>query len=266
MSAGDAFDEWARQGKDQGMEERHWHTAKHVLSQMPVEEGDTVLDLGSGVATPGVPSGRPAAPDGRSASTPPLRWCTTPGPTPRTGTRDSCVATSNTSPSPTARSTTASRWRRSTTPRTPRRPRRVAAGAAARRDVLLRRQPLGGERLLPRVVGTRRRADDPLERAREYREAFREAGFHVAGQGRIPDEGDQDPARGDFPSDDWGDPGVDGRALSRVRDAANRRRRPLTRYIGRFRTRGRLLVAGTNSSACQPASKCSSASPWRRAC
>jgi len=53
------------------------------------------------------------------------------------------------------------------------------------------------------VVGTRRRADDPLERAREYREAFREAGFHVAGQGRIPDEGDQDPARGDFPSDDW---------------------------------------------------------------
>jgi len=48
MSAGDAFDEWARQGKDQGMEERHWHTAKHVLSQMPVEEGDTVLDLGSG--------------------------------------------------------------------------------------------------------------------------------------------------------------------------------------------------------------------------
>jgi SAM-dependent methyltransferase len=30
------------------MEERHWHTAKHVLARMPVEAGDTVLDLGCG--------------------------------------------------------------------------------------------------------------------------------------------------------------------------------------------------------------------------
>ncbi|MBO4247939.1 class I SAM-dependent methyltransferase [Halomicrobium sp. IBSBa] len=67
MSVSDAFDEWARSGKDQGMEERHWHTAKHALARMPVEsearsaskrssgergdprdEGDTVLDLGCG--------------------------------------------------------------------------------------------------------------------------------------------------------------------------------------------------------------------------
>jgi ubiquinone/menaquinone biosynthesis C-methylase UbiE len=30
------------------MEDRHWHTAKHVLSPMPIEEGDVVLDLGAG--------------------------------------------------------------------------------------------------------------------------------------------------------------------------------------------------------------------------
>jgi len=48
MSAGEEFDEWARDGRDQGMEERHWHTAKHALARMPVEPGDIVLDLGCG--------------------------------------------------------------------------------------------------------------------------------------------------------------------------------------------------------------------------
>jgi ubiquinone/menaquinone biosynthesis C-methylase UbiE len=48
MSAGEEFDEWARDGRDQGMAERHWHTAKHALARMPVEEGETVLDLGCG--------------------------------------------------------------------------------------------------------------------------------------------------------------------------------------------------------------------------
>ena len=48
MSVSDEFDDWAASGKDRGMEERHWHTAKHVLARMPVEAGDTVLDLGCG--------------------------------------------------------------------------------------------------------------------------------------------------------------------------------------------------------------------------
>ena len=48
MSVSEEFDEWARDGRDKGMEERHWHTAKHALARMPVEDGDTVLDLGSG--------------------------------------------------------------------------------------------------------------------------------------------------------------------------------------------------------------------------
>jgi len=48
MSVREEFDEWAASGRDKGMEERHWQTAKHVLARMPVEEDDYVLDLGTG--------------------------------------------------------------------------------------------------------------------------------------------------------------------------------------------------------------------------
>ncbi|MFB6096949.1 MAG: class I SAM-dependent methyltransferase [Haloferacaceae archaeon] len=48
MSVSDEFDTWAAEGRDRGMEERHWHTAKHALARMPVEPGETVLDLGTG--------------------------------------------------------------------------------------------------------------------------------------------------------------------------------------------------------------------------
>jgi len=48
MSVRQEFDAWAADGRDRGMEERHWHTAKHALSRMPIEAGDRVLDLGSG--------------------------------------------------------------------------------------------------------------------------------------------------------------------------------------------------------------------------
>ncbi|SFF75455.1 Methyltransferase domain-containing protein [Halopelagius inordinatus] len=48
MSVRDEFDAWAADGRDRGMEDRHWHTAKHVLARVPVEEGDVVLDLGCG--------------------------------------------------------------------------------------------------------------------------------------------------------------------------------------------------------------------------
>jgi len=51
MSVREEFDEWAAAGKDRGMEDRHWHTAKHVLARMPVEAGDAVLDLGTAPAT-----------------------------------------------------------------------------------------------------------------------------------------------------------------------------------------------------------------------
>mgnify|MGYP000014702511 CR=1 FL=1 len=48
MSVRGEFDDWATDGRDKGMEDRHWHTAKHALARMPVESGDTILDLGCG--------------------------------------------------------------------------------------------------------------------------------------------------------------------------------------------------------------------------
>jgi ubiquinone/menaquinone biosynthesis C-methylase UbiE len=48
MRVADEFDAWAAAGRDRGMERRHWHTAKHCLARMPVESGDVVLDLGCG--------------------------------------------------------------------------------------------------------------------------------------------------------------------------------------------------------------------------
>ncbi len=48
MSVRDEFDSWATSGRDKGMEDRHWHTAKHALARMPLEAGDTVVDLGCG--------------------------------------------------------------------------------------------------------------------------------------------------------------------------------------------------------------------------
>lgn len=42
------FDSWAADGRDRGMAERHWHTAKHLLRSVPLEEDAVVLDLGSG--------------------------------------------------------------------------------------------------------------------------------------------------------------------------------------------------------------------------
>lgn len=48
MSVREEFDAWAADGRDRGMEARHWNTAKHALARMPVERGDVVLDLGCG--------------------------------------------------------------------------------------------------------------------------------------------------------------------------------------------------------------------------
>jgi ubiquinone/menaquinone biosynthesis C-methylase UbiE len=48
MGAPAEFDAWAEAGRDRGMEERHWHTARHALARVPVEDGDVVLDVGCG--------------------------------------------------------------------------------------------------------------------------------------------------------------------------------------------------------------------------
>jgi ubiquinone/menaquinone biosynthesis C-methylase UbiE len=48
MSIQEEFDQWAASGRDRGMEDHHWNTAKHALARMPVEAGETILDLGTG--------------------------------------------------------------------------------------------------------------------------------------------------------------------------------------------------------------------------
>ncbi len=48
MSVRDEFDAFAVDGRDQEMEAEHWPTARKVLSRMPVEPGEVVLDLGTG--------------------------------------------------------------------------------------------------------------------------------------------------------------------------------------------------------------------------
>lgn len=48
MSVRQEFDAWAADGRDRGMANRHWHTAKRLLAQVPLEAGATVLDLGTG--------------------------------------------------------------------------------------------------------------------------------------------------------------------------------------------------------------------------
>jgi ubiquinone/menaquinone biosynthesis C-methylase UbiE len=48
MTVREEFDRWAADGRDRGMAERHWHTAGPILARMPIEAGETVLDLGSG--------------------------------------------------------------------------------------------------------------------------------------------------------------------------------------------------------------------------
>ncbi|MFP4591076.1 MAG: class I SAM-dependent methyltransferase [Halobacteriales archaeon] len=48
MDVAEEFDAWADAGKDRGMEDRHLHTAKHVLARMPVEAGEVAVDLGTG--------------------------------------------------------------------------------------------------------------------------------------------------------------------------------------------------------------------------
>lgn len=48
MSVRQEFDAWAADGRDRGMADRHWHTAKRLLAQVPLEPGATVLDLGTG--------------------------------------------------------------------------------------------------------------------------------------------------------------------------------------------------------------------------
>jgi len=203
MDAGEAFDAWAAAGRDRGMEERHWHTAKHVLGRMPVEAGDVVLDLGSGsgyacralreVADAG-------AAYGVDASTAMIENA-------RSYTDDPNVG-----------------FLRGDFEHLP------FAGDAidhcfSMEAFYYARDPdrtLDELRRVLRPGGTFYCAVNYWEEhvhshdwadlvdvhmtrwsEREYRAAFREAGFHVAGQGRIPDLETEIPPPEEFPTEEW---------------------------------------------------------------
>jgi ubiquinone/menaquinone biosynthesis C-methylase UbiE len=203
MSVRAEFDAWAADGRDRGMEERHWHTAKHALARMPVEEDDVVLDLGcgSGYAARALrkakAAGRAYGIDGSPEMVQNARAYTD---DPQVGyvlgdfqslpfaddSIDRCFSMEAFYYAP---------------------------------------EPLGALEELARVIrpgGTfycavnyfeenvhshewqeKIAIDMTLWDYERYREAFREAGFHVAEQDTIPDRETEIPPESEFPTEDW---------------------------------------------------------------
>jgi len=203
MSVSDAFDEWAADGRDQGMEERHWHTAKHALERMPVEDGDVVLDLGcgSGYAARAL---REAAGAGRAygldGSVRMAHNASTYTDDPRVGFM---VGDFQSLPFEADSVDHAFSMEAIYYAGDP-----VDALAELRRVL----RPGGTFYCAVDYVADNPHTDEwdeyvDIEMTRwsrtEYREAFRAAGFHVAEQDRIPDEEVEIPSADAFPTEDW---------------------------------------------------------------
>ena len=203
MSVSEEFDEWARAGRDEGMEQRHWHTAKHALARMPVESGDVVLDLGCGsgyagralreTADAGRAYGLDASPEmARNA---------------RSYTDDSGVGflVGDFERLPFAADSVDHCWSMEAF--------FFASDPDALLDELRRVLRSGGTfycavNYWEESVHSHQwadRIDVPMVRwsEREYRERFRDAGFHVAAQDRIPDRETEIPPESEFPTDEW---------------------------------------------------------------
>jgi arsenite methyltransferase len=203
MSVSDAFDEWAADGRDQGMEERHWHTAKHALERMPVEDGDVVLDLGcgSGYAARALrEAGGADRAYGLDGSVRMAHNAASYTDDPRVGFMvgdfESLPFESDS-----------------------------VDHAFSMEAIYYASDPVGALTELRRVLRSGGTfycavdyvADNPhtaewdeyvdIEMTRwsraQYRDAFREAGFHVAEQDRIPDREVEIPSTEAFPTDDW---------------------------------------------------------------
>jgi len=203
MSVREEFDQWAREGRDRGMEDRHWHTAKHALAWMPVEDGDTVLDLGtgSGYAARALREvygadraygldGAPEMARGARSYTDDPRVAYVVGDFEHlpfaTDAVDHCFSMEAFyyagDPHAALREL--------------RRVLRPGGTVAVAVDYFA--ESTHTERWAERV-------DVPMTRwsEREYRDAFREAGFHVGAQNRIPDRETEIPPAGAFPTEEF---------------------------------------------------------------
>ncbi|MFB6091045.1 MAG: class I SAM-dependent methyltransferase [Halobellus sp.] len=223
MSVRAEFDAWAAEGRDRGMEERHWHTAKHALARMPVESGDTVLDLGCGSGYAGralretQDAGRVYGLDGspemaRNA---------------RSYTDDSNVAyvVGDFDELPFADDSIDHVWSMEAF--------YYAADPHHTLEEVRRVLRPGGTFYCAvnyyeenvHSHAWQERIDVEMTRwsAEAYREAFREAGLHVAGQDNVPDRETDIPPAEAFPTDDW-----DSREA----------------MVERYRTYGTLLTVG----------------------
>ncbi|WP_336001166.1 class I SAM-dependent methyltransferase [Halorientalis halophila] len=223
MSVREEFDEWASEGRDKGMEERHWHTAKHALARVPVRSGDTVLDLGCGsgyagralrdTADAGRVYGLDAAPEmARNARS----YTDDPAITYLVGdfehlpfdddAIDHCFSME-------------AFYYASDPDAALRELRRVLRPGGTFYCAVNFYEENVHSHHWPEMVGV----EMTRWSERQYREAFREAGFHVASQDRIPDREVEIPPAEDFPTEDW-----------ESREA----------MIERYRTCGTLLTVG----------------------
>ena len=223
MSVREEFDAWAADGRDKGMEDRHWHTAKHALARMPVEAGDTVLDLGCGSGYAGrvlrdtQDAGRVYGLDGspemaRNA---------------RSYTDDSQVAylVGDFDELPFADDTVDHVWSMEAF--------YYAADPEHTLEEVARVLRPGGtfycavnyyeENVHSHAWQDRIDVDMTRWSAAEYREAFRDAGFAVAEQDSIPDREIEIPPESAFPTEEW-----------ETREA----------MVERYRTYGTLLTVG----------------------
>ena len=204
MSVREEFDDWAASGRDRGMEDRHWHTAKHVLARMPVEAGDTVLDLGCGSGYAGralreaKEAGRVYGLDGAPAMAGNARGYTDdPGVEYVVGAFDALPFETDSVDH--AFSMEAFYY---------------ASDPHNTLNELRRVIRPGGTfycavNYFEENVHTHGWQENiPIEMTRwdygEYREAFRSAGFHVAEQDTIPDRETEIPPESEFPTEEWG--------------------------------------------------------------
>jgi ubiquinone/menaquinone biosynthesis C-methylase UbiE len=204
MNVREEFDDWAREGRDRGMEERHWNTAKHALARMPVEEDDTVLDLGtgSGYALRALRDRGVGRAYGIDASPEMLRNARGYTDDDRVGyvRGDFGSLPFDTDSFDAVFSMEAFYYARDPLRALAEVRRVLRPGGVFYCAVNLFEESETTHRWRERVD-----VDMTLWDRSEYRDAFREAGFYVAEQDLIPDEETEIPPAEEFPTEDWED-------------------------------------------------------------